>query len=336
MKLVIVGNRGGTNVGGSFERAATRAGIQVSFLEASSAMSAPGWLRRFNWYCRGHRPTHLELFGRRLLRVLDDFQPDLVLATGIAPLDRQTILRLRGHSIPVVNFLTDDPWNAAHRARWFLRALPEYSAVFSPRRAVMPDLVAAGCPHVAYLPFGYDPELHVAEGPGSRRQLDDAVLFVGAAEKERVAYCRALVSTGIRLDLYGDFWNRYAGLRRSWRGYAAPVTLRRVSGGCRISLCLVRRANRDGHTMRTFEAAAMGGCLLVENTSEHRELFGPNLERVVYFESVQELQSAARWLLAHEPDRRRMANAVHTQITRGAHTYSDRLRSILEFTRLPT
>jgi spore maturation protein CgeB len=88
--------------------------------------------------------------------------------------------------------------------------------------------------------------------------------------------------------------------------------------------------------MRTFEAAAMGGCLLVENTSEHRELFGPNLERVVYFESVQELQSAARWLLAHEPDRRRMANAVHTHITRGAHTYRDRLRSILEFTRLPT
>ena len=30
-----------------------------------------------------------------------------------------------------INFLTDDPWNPAHHAPWFMKALPEYDEVFT-------------------------------------------------------------------------------------------------------------------------------------------------------------------------------------------------------------
>jgi hypothetical protein len=46
------------------------------------------------------------------------------------------------------NFLTDDPFNRAHYAPWFLKALPDYDVVFSPRRANIQDLLNAGCPRV--------------------------------------------------------------------------------------------------------------------------------------------------------------------------------------------
>ena len=61
------------------------------------------------------------------------------------------------------------------------------------------------------------------------------------------------------------------------------VTIRAASASAKVCLCLVRRANRDGHTMRSFEAAAIGGCILAEDTADHREIFGPEDYAARYF-----------------------------------------------------
>ena len=54
-------------------------------------------------------------------------------------------------------------------------------------------------------------------------------------------------------------------------------------GAAKVNLCLVRRAKRDGHVMRSFEIAAVGGCMLAQDTDEHREIFGPEGEAVRLF-----------------------------------------------------
>ena len=77
--------------------------------------------------------------------------------------------------------------------------------------------------------------------------------------------------------------------------------------------------------MRSFEAAAMGGCLLVEETVEHREIFGADGEAVVYFRSIQEMQTRATWLASQPAERHRLARTARSTITRGVHTYADRL-----------
>src|SRR5205085_1718904 len=99
--------------------------------------------------------------------------------------------------IKVVNYLTDDPWNRAHWAPWFLKALPHYFAVFSPRHANVYDLEKLGCQHVSYLPFGYDPELHFPEeaAPDERKSLEVDLLFVGGADKDRVPICEAIAQS---------------------------------------------------------------------------------------------------------------------------------------------
>jgi spore maturation protein CgeB len=330
MKLLIIGNREGTNVGGCFERAALAAGIETVLIPSNLAMEAPPWLRCLNWHVRGRRPSRLAEFGDQVLRLAGAWGADLLLATGIAPMNRKTLVRLAEQGIGAINYLTDDPWNPAHRAPWFLEALPAYQVVFSPRRSNLADLVRAGCRAVKYVPFGYDPALHWSLSAAAVETAALDLVFIGAAAADRLPYCRALLRAGFRIGLCGDYWLRYSDLKDFWRGYADPAMSRRWASQAKINLCLVRRANRDGHTMRSFEAAASGGCLLVEFTAEHWEIFGPDGDAVCYFRDVPEMVSRAEWLVANAPERARLAGRVQRRITRGGNTYAHRLRTMLE------
>jgi hypothetical protein len=155
------------------------------------------------------------------------------------------------------------------------------------------------------------------------------VLFAGGADADRLPYARALLGAGLKVALYGGYWDRHADLGPHWRGHADLATLCRVTPAAKLVLCLVRRANRDGHAMRSFEAPAMGGCLLMEDTEEHRELFGAEGECVVYFRDADEMVAKAKALLPRAEERARLAAAAHQRICSGGHTYADRLRTML-------
>ena len=81
--------------------------------------------------------------------------------------------------------------------------------------------------------------------------------------------------------------------------------------------------------MRSFEIPAMRGCMLTEDTPTHRDLFGMQGEAVWYFQSVDELVSKTWRLLDSAQERVRLADAAHTRIIQGGHTYRDRLEYML-------
>jgi spore maturation protein CgeB len=238
--------------------------------------------------------------------------------------------RLKRIGLTTVSYLTDDPWNPAHRARWFLRALPKYSAVFSPRRSNLHDLAHHGCDRAIFLPFAYDPSIHFKSERRATAVPIPEILFIGAGDPDRVPYAMALLKTRIHLAIFGDYWGRYSPLAQSWKGYADLETARQMTCSTPVCLCLVRRANRDGHTMRSFEAAAMGACLLCEDTDEHREIFGRDGEAVLYFHSIHQMIDRAKWLLGHEAERSRMRELAFERVTKGRNTYRDRLDKILD------
>jgi spore maturation protein CgeB len=330
-RLLIVGNAGGTNVGASLDRAARELGIETLLVDARRAFHAPAWLRHVSWRLLGHRPPRLASFCRAVVEEAGRFRPDCTLTTGLAPLTESALATLRAQGIRCVHYSTDDPWNRSQEAAWFLRSLARYDAVFSTRTANLGDFHAVGCAVVRHLPFGYDPTLSFPEtlSPDQRRKLHAEVTFVGGADRDRVRLVEPLCGSGIRLALYGDYWDRFASTRAFHRGHAPPEQVRRATAAADINLCLVRRANRDGHVMRSFEAAACGACLLVEDTGEHRDLFGEDLACVAYFRSADTLLQRVRELLRDAPLRRRLGEAVRARITRGAHTYRDRLTSLL-------
>jgi spore maturation protein CgeB len=330
--LLIVGNSGETHLGAHFCRAAQDLALPATLVDVSDAFDAGRWRRRVNWWLRGHRPGRLEAFNRTLQATIARCRPRVILATGIAPITRATLDRAREQGSVTINFLTDDPWNPAHAAPWFMESLIGFDHVLTPRAANLADLRALSARlAVSYLPFGYAPHAHFPESapPSERGQFEADVMFAGGADDDRVAALTPFVRAGLRVALYGGYWDTHPETRAAARGHLDAAGLRKATREAGVCLCLVRRANRDGHAMRSFEVPAMGGCMLVEDTDDHRRLFGAT-ESVVFFGDIDEAVVEARALVADAPRRRQLATAAHDLIVAGRHRYADRLQAILE------
>jgi spore maturation protein CgeB len=142
----------------------------------------------------------------------------------------------------------------------------------------------------------------------------------------------SLVDAGLNLALFGRYWDKNVKTRTYWRGVADQETIRMASAGAAICLCLVRRANRDGHVMRSFEAAAIGGCILAEDTEDHRALFGPNDCAVRYFKTNFELVRESKNLIADTGARQRLKLRLRERLALSTGTYADRLAAMLRQT----
>jgi glycosyltransferase involved in cell wall biosynthesis len=326
-RLLIVGNRGGTNIGDSLLRAGSVQGMEAGLVESADAYVAPRLVRRLYWHVAGRLPPRLAAFNRNLLRRASTFGPDLLLTTGHAPVTAETLENLRSAGIRCANYSTDDPWARLQRSRWMLAALPHYDIVFTTRTANMDDLRALGCRSVHHLPFGYDPGLFHPQqlAPEEQAKYASEILFVGGGDRDRVAWIDSLAGAGLRVALYGSYWERYPETRALTRGPAPPEIIRKATIAADVALCLVRKANRDGHVMRSFEIPACGGCPLLEHSSEHREIFGDEGQAALYFANIDEMIEKARLLMRDSALRLRLAQAAHARMLCGGHTYRDRL-----------
>jgi hypothetical protein len=177
--------------------------------------------------------------------------------------------------------------------------------------------------------------LHFPERPSTReeaRRFSSDVLFVGAADRDRLPMMRKLVAEPWQLNLHGGFWNRDRQLKKFYRGFVLGRDYRLALGGGKVCLGLVRRANRDGHSMRSFEIPACGAFMLAERTEEHLELFEEGKE-VAYFGSDEELLDKVRYYIAHDGERQHIAKAGYERVTSESNSYQDRVRQILEYAR---
>jgi len=329
MKLLIIGFTKAGHIGNYLASAAGQLGLDYQIIDMSSADASSRFVRSFYWRLRNKRPARLHQFGERVKAICAVMRPDVVLTTGCAPLDRSHIESLRAHGAKVINYSTDDPWNPNLRASWFLNALPAYDVIFTPRRANLEDFRSCGVRAVRYLPFAYHTDVHRPGAENTSAGEPSDVIFVGGCDDDRLPLIGALIDAGLDVALFGGYWDRHSKTRPHWRGIADQDTIRSDSAAARVCLCLVRRANRDGHVMRSFEAAAIGGCILAEDTADHRELFGPEDEAVRYFRSVAELVQQAKFLLADPELRRRLSFQLCKRMAAGQHTYADRLATML-------
>ena len=169
--------------------------------------------------------------------------------------------------------------------------------VATPRRANLLQM-RQHAQRTHYIQFGYSPSQHFwTDMPESNEEGE--VFFAGGCDDDRAPYFKALIEARIRPALYGGYWSDHEVFRPYFRGMANLSDMRRLHAEIPISVCLVRRANRDGHVMRTFEAPAMGACLAMEDTEEHRAIFGPDGENVVYFSDPASLVLVCKQLLIH-------------------------------------
>ncbi len=328
-RVAIIGQTGISNVGGSLERAARALGLVSRFFDMSEAFRAPRWLRAISWRWRDRRPPNMRRFAEHVVDALAREPVDLVIGTGMPPLERAAVKAIRATGARLANFSTDDPWNPGLRAQWFIDALPEWDHVFTPREANVGDFRRAGCRAVHRLAFGYDDALLVERTPAALPARRWTVLFVGGGDKDRRDFFADFRARVPETLLVGSYWERWRETRDLSIGGRVPQEVVWLTRRAPVNLILIRRANRDGHVMRSFEAAAAGGCLVVEDTSEHRAIFGADGESVRYFGSPDEAARICKELVADGEQRQRLATAVRRRIEAGGHTYRDRLRELI-------
>ncbi len=280
------------------------------------------------------RPAGYRAVNAALVAEARRTAPDIVLVGKGAYFSPATLRRVREVTGAVmVNWASDDPFNRANSTADLVGSIPLFDLYVCTKRAVMDDVVRAGCARAIYVRFGYKPNLHFPEPPATtqeHRRFDCDVIFIGGGDADRVPYFETLVRElpELNLNLYGGYWDRYRALRRYWRGNVIGRDFRLAVGGAKICVNLVRRANRDDTVMRTFELPACGGFMLAERTAAHQELFAEDLE-AVFFGTPDELVAKVRQWLIRDDDRHTIAVAGYRKISGGRNTYADRMNEIL-------
>lgn len=296
MNILIVGKGGGTNIAGNVSATAKRSGYQVELIDITPYYGKNRLERKISWLLMDKKPIGIN-------RLRDDVEQHIgrglrtILTVGLVPFEREVIRNWTERGIKVIHYASDDPWNRRISPSWYKDSLRAYKAVFTPRISNVLDIAMITRKNVHYLPFSYS---SMQGGMDSAREEDlrnaiknihgqgsDIIVFVGGADPERVRFIRGLIRKGIRLILVGQYWDRYAVCRDISLGWRTKEEVDYLTKITCASLILLKKENRDGHTMRTIEAAASGATLLVEDSLEHRIFFRDGYD-ALFFSDVEE------------------------------------------------
>ena len=334
LKIAMVGGSGGTAVGESLAKGARAIGHQVHYFNHAAAAHPNRIIHGLSWRFLDRRMPRMRQFAAHVLSECQRLQVQCLISTGAAPIPVKTILALRSAGIVCMNFSTDDPWNQRVCGSWFRTALAQYDFAFTPRSANFAEFQALNGPKVAQLKFGYDPEFFFVDTQAQQEIYD--VAFVGGADQDRCDLLAPLLQSGLQVALFGGYWDSYPETKAFAKGGLNNAGMRALAGQAKVSLCIVRRQNRDGHVMRSLEAAASGECMLVEHTAEHVEIFGEEGACVRYFKSSDDIPRIAKAMIADPDMRAQFKQRVVQRIHQGQHRYQDRLASMLAFAGLST
>src|SRR6202162_4350833 len=115
------------------------------------------------------RPTSgYQQLNRALVEHAAAFSPDMILigkGRWFTPAALEAAKKVSGATL--VNWATDDPFNPADSSRELVKSIPLYDLYVCTKKDIMNDVRRAGCVNVAYVRFGYKPEVHFAEAPAT-------------------------------------------------------------------------------------------------------------------------------------------------------------------------
>lgn len=326
--VLLIGNGAAGQIGGSFARALDELGHRCRIVDEALAFAPPARylaLRAIDRVTR--RQFEIRRFNRRVIETAREMRPAIVLVVQGYHLWADTLRCVRDETrATLICFSTDNPLVPGQLRRNVFASIPEYDVYASPRRSNLAALAAHGCRNPVHVRFAYEPALHFPERDTSATWTSD-VAFIGGWDRDRVEWFAPLSRDGVELRLYGRGWSDTA-LQRHARGEVFGQSFRFAMAGTRVAPCLVRGSNSDGHSMRSFEIPACGAFMLAERTEEHLELFDEDVH-AAYCTTPEELRDKARFYIAHEATRARIADAAHRLVTGRGHRYRDRVEELL-------
>lgn len=264
-------------------------------------------------------------FETHLAAKIKQSKPNMILVTGIMPLSGEIFEVAKMVRAKIVNYLTDDPWNPNHRRKSFTTTLGLYNHIFSTKESLRLKLKAAGCTSTSWLPFAYDPYLHY---PVEKKSGAD-IAFIGTGAKERLKWLKELSRIkNVKRVVYGNSWR---GLKVPNWDFKEAVTGNEYChaiSDSKIVLGLLRAANGDLSTDRSYEIGAIGGCGIYQDTTEHRQLL-VDYPKIGFFKSPEDLRDKVLEVLSNSSLQNELREKGAFAIRKAQNTYTARLEEIL-------
>jgi spore maturation protein CgeB len=333
LSILYLGKIDGTSLDRA--NALRRLGVAVEHLDPLALMPRTPWVHRITWRIGGHVLSPWVL--RALPRALAGKHFDLCYVDSGEWVTPRAIELLRAHSKRVVNYIIDDPFGARDVARFtaYRRSVPYYDLCVVVRTQNEAEAKALGARNVMRVFMSSDEVSHAPRvlTPSDRERWRADVLFLGTWMPERGPFLRHLIELGVPLTIRGANWNKapeWPALQASWKGgplrgddYAKAIQCAKVNLG------LLSKGNRDLHTTRSLEIPALGGLLCGERTAEHSEMYVDGKE-AVFWSDAAECAAKCHWLLEHEDERLRIAEAGRARHAANGISNENVVRAIVE------
>jgi len=278
-------------------------------------------------------PLDSDNINERLYEKVRTFNPDIIFIVKgnyILP-GKLKLIRARFPRIKIVSWSLDDMYAWHNRSAFYTFGLKHYDVVFTSKSYNINELKRVGAKRVAFLYQAYSTIYHA---PPPKCETNFDVLFIGFAEEERFEYLQYLAEHGIKVTIYGTGWNKKSFFANNNNieinahdligdDYAKAIC------SSRITLCFLRKINRDLHTSRSVEIPACGGGMLAERTSEHLELFEEDVE-AAYFSSKEELLDKTNYYLANSDKLSKLKSAGLKRTKESNYSYDNMVDRILD------
>lgn len=282
----------------------------------------------------GPRVARLNL---ALLSRVESIRPDVLFVFRGEHLWPSTLAAAKQRGVYLVGWHNDNPFSPLHpwyAWRHFRRSIPLYDRLYAYRWSNLADFARAGCPRCGLLRSFYLREWNhpLANHPKAGFAYD--VSFSGHWEADgRDRYVAALLAAPeINFRLAGTLWERspLAPQLRQHFGKVEPLyheAYNTLLGGSRIALAFLSGLNQDTYTRRCFEIPAAKAFMLAQYTPDLASLFIEGKE-AEYFRGPAEMMEKTRHYLAHDQERRQIAEAGHLRLLADGHEALDRARVV--------
>lgn len=336
MNILFVGNTSGTSTSQYYYTSLLKLGHDVATWDPryfATLGPVDKIVQRLN---QGPSPWKVKNINEELVRICRQNFFDLVFVMSENFVTREALEMVREDALTAPKFLFHSHDNLFFdrivKPPGFYQALAAFDIAFTTKSQNVERYMSVGQKNAHYLPSAYEPMVH-RPIPPEKSRLNRAfeVSFVGTYDTSRI---RWLEKAGWhRLHVWGDFWNRFPDFQK-YRDHIDPHAIyyfefADVCSRSKCSLGLLREEAEDRHTQRTLEIPACGSLQFAPRNEEIKALFEEDRE-IVLFDTPEELKEKLDYYLVHETERARMAQAGHARVLRGNHTYTDRVKTMME------
>ena len=238
--------------------------------------------------------------------------------------------------IKIISWSSDDMMQAHNSSYYYLSCIKHFDLIVTTKsfNTLNNKLQIYGAKKILFQDNAYVKTIH---RPFIKKKLikKKTILFIGYAEKERFRSMNFLAKNGIKVKIYGSGWdknfykkNAHYNLNINFRNLEKHKYSEALSNAY-ISLCFLRKINRDAQTARSVEIPACGGLMLAERTNEHLRMF-EEWKEAVYFSSDKELLEKINYLMKNKRVRDKIAKNGYKKCKYQKMSYNDRLKTILK------